>query len=83
MTLDVDAFIRRFLIHVLPKRFHRIRHHGLFADRNRAETLADVRELSTWTHLRLRDDRERSGTTARTPLLLLRRPHVHHRDFRS
>jgi hypothetical protein len=45
MTLDVDEFIRRFLIHVLPKGFHRIRHYGLFAGSNRAETLADVREL--------------------------------------
>ena len=31
MTLDVGEFIRRFLIHVLPKGFHRIRHYGLFA----------------------------------------------------
>jgi hypothetical protein len=45
MTLDVDEFIRRFLIHVLPKGFHRIRHYGLLAGSNRAETIADVREL--------------------------------------
>src|SRR6516164_3127065 len=32
MTLDVDEFIRRFLIHVLPDGFHRIRHYGLFAN---------------------------------------------------
>jgi Putative transposase len=31
MTLATDEFIRRFLIHVLPKRFHRIRHYGLLA----------------------------------------------------
>ena len=31
MTLSVDEFIRRFLIHVLPTGFHRIRHYGLFA----------------------------------------------------
>ena len=31
MTLATDEFIRRFLIHVLPKGFHRIRHYGLFA----------------------------------------------------
>jgi hypothetical protein len=31
MTFDVDEFIRRFLIHVLPKGFHRIRRYGLFA----------------------------------------------------
>ncbi len=33
MTLDVAEFIRRFLLHVLPKGFHRIRHYGLFANR--------------------------------------------------
>jgi Putative transposase len=31
MTLTTDEFIRRFLIHLLPKEFHRIRHYGLFA----------------------------------------------------
>jgi len=45
MTLDAGEFIRRFLIHVLPKGFHRIRHYGLFASANRAETIAQVREL--------------------------------------
>jgi hypothetical protein len=45
MTLDADEFIRRFLIHVLPKGFHRIRHYGLFAGSNRAETIKDVREF--------------------------------------
>jgi hypothetical protein len=43
MTLDVREFIRRFLIHVLPKGFHRIRH--LLASGNRAETIAQAREL--------------------------------------
>jgi len=45
MTLDVPEFIRRFLVHVLPKGFHRIRHYGLFANGSRAETLARAREL--------------------------------------
>jgi hypothetical protein len=45
MTLDVAEFIRRFLIHVLPKGFHRIRHYGLFANGCRAETMARAREL--------------------------------------
>ena len=35
MTLEPDEFIRRFLIHVLPKGFHRIRHYGLFASAER------------------------------------------------
>src|SRR5882757_9641355 len=34
MTLATDEFIRRFLIHVLPKGFHRIRHYGLLANGN-------------------------------------------------
>ncbi len=45
MTLAVDEFIRRFLIHVLPSGFHRIRHYGLFANGGRAENLARAREL--------------------------------------
>jgi len=45
MTLATDEFIRRFLIHVLPKGFHRIRHYGLLAKSNRAASLARAREL--------------------------------------
>ncbi len=45
MTLDVAEFIRRFLMHVLPKGFHRIRHYGLFANGNRAANIQQAREL--------------------------------------
>jgi hypothetical protein len=45
MTLDADEFIRRFLIHVLPDGFHRIRHYGLFANANRANNIALSRQL--------------------------------------
>ncbi len=45
MTLDGDEFIRRFLIHVLPDGFHRIRHYGLFANGGRAENIARARRL--------------------------------------
>lgn len=45
MTLASDEFIRRFLIHVLPCGFHRIRHYGLFANGGRADNLARVRDL--------------------------------------
>ena len=45
MTLAVDEFIRRFLIHVLPGGFHRIRHYGLFANAGRAENIARARHL--------------------------------------
>jgi hypothetical protein len=45
MTLTAHEFIRRFLMHVLPKGFHRIRHYGLFANGNRAANIARAREL--------------------------------------
>jgi hypothetical protein len=45
MTLPTHEFIRRFLIHVLPKRFHRIRYYGLFANDNRAANVARARNL--------------------------------------
>ena len=47
MTLATHEFIRRFLMHVLPKGFHRIRHYGLLANGNRAANLARMRELLT------------------------------------
>jgi hypothetical protein len=45
MTLASGEFIRRFLIHVLPSGFHRIRHYGLFASGKRAENIARARQL--------------------------------------
>jgi len=45
MALPVDEFIRRFLLHVLPKAFVRIRHYGLLANRTRADKLARLRTL--------------------------------------
>jgi len=45
MTLTVDEFIRRFLIHVLPKGFHRIRHYGLLANVTRVKNLRQARLL--------------------------------------
>jgi hypothetical protein len=45
MTLDADEFIRRFLIHVLPDGFHRIRYYGLFANAKRAGNIALARQL--------------------------------------
>ena len=45
MTLSVDEFIRRFLLHVLADGFHRIRHYGLFASRTRAVNIARIRTL--------------------------------------
>lgn len=45
MTLAADEFMRRFLLHVLPGGFHRIRHYGLLANAGRRENLAKAREL--------------------------------------
>ncbi len=45
MTLDPAEFIRRFLLHVLPKGFHRIRHYGLLASTGRKANIARAREL--------------------------------------
>ena len=45
MTIEPGEFIRRFLIHVLPSGFHRIRHYGLFANTARATNLAKARAL--------------------------------------
>ena len=61
MTVSADEFLRRFLIHVLPKRLVRIRHFGLFANRRRSDMLSCCRDLlsahcanepDTTTHLR-------------------------------
>ena len=45
MTLATDEFIRRFLLHVLPRGFHRIRHYGLLAGGSSKASLALAREL--------------------------------------
>ncbi len=45
MTLSADEFIRRFLLHVLPRGFHRIRHYGLLASSGRKANLALARTL--------------------------------------
>lgn len=45
MTLGADEFMRRFLLHVLPRGFHRIRHYGLIANAERRDNLERAREL--------------------------------------
>ena len=47
MTLDTHEFIRRFLMHVLPKGQHRIRHYGFLGNGNRAANIARIRVLLT------------------------------------
>src|ERR1700736_4368515 len=45
MTLRTEEFMRRFLLHVLPSGFHRIRHYGFLANANRKAQIATAREL--------------------------------------
>ena len=45
MTLAADEFIRRFLLHALPRGFHRIRHYGLLASARRKDHLERARRL--------------------------------------
>jgi hypothetical protein len=69
MTLAVDEFIRRFLIHVLPDGFHRIRHYGLFANGGRAENIARVRQLLDMPATQS-EARDASGTSDSEPQTL-------------
>ncbi|RMG20121.1 MAG: IS91 family transposase [Bacteroidetes bacterium] len=45
LTLDAEEFIRRFLLHILPRGFHKIRYYGILATRNRKTLLAKARQL--------------------------------------
>jgi len=66
MTLDTSEFIRRFLMHVLPRRFHRIRHYGLLANGNRAANVARARELLT-VSTPVQDQKEKKITEPSEP----------------
>ena len=64
MTLATDEFIRRFLIHVLPKGQHRIRHYGFFGNGNRVDNIARIRRLlGAKTPNQGRDDVDSPGKT--------------------
>lgn len=64
MRLATDEFIRRFLIHVLPDGFHRIRHYGLLASAGRKANVAKIRTLLR-VDAPFQDD---APNTERTPL---------------
>jgi Putative transposase/Transposase zinc-binding domain len=64
MTVHPHEFIRRFLIHVLPKGLHRIRHYGLFANGQREANLAKARELLRVKTIDPADDDLRRGDAA-------------------
>ena len=82
MTLATDEFIRRFLIHVLPDGFHRIRHYGLFASGTRADNIARARELLAVSNSAGRAHRCRRRSQ-QADLSMLRRSHDHHRGLRA
>ena len=64
MTLDTAEFIRRFLIHVLPRGQHRIRHYGFFGNGNRAANIAKIRQLlGAKTPNQRRDDADSHGNS--------------------
>jgi hypothetical protein len=75
MTLATHEFIRRFLLHVLPDGFHRIRHSGLFANGQRREAIARARQLLDVAKPRARLPRARSP--ALTPPMPTRRRRQH------
>lgn len=68
MTLSSDEFIRRFLLHVLPHGFHRIRHYGLFSNGERAKSLCEARRLMNAATLSLAaDETEATSAEAHSP----------------
>ena len=72
MTLAVPEFIRRFLLHVLPAGFHRIRHYGLLANGQRREMVARARQLldaatAEAAATECTDTNDEAGETAATP----------------
>ena len=93
MRLAPHEFIRRFLLHVLPDGFHRIRHYGFLAKGERGEKLARVRDLLQVQRVQEPDDespgaaefRARGKPLSRTVRRLpgLRRPHAPHGAHRA
>jgi hypothetical protein len=87
MRLATDEFIRRFLIHVLPDGFHRIRHYGLLASATRKANIAKIRALLGADGPARPAGERRNGERRDHPahparaMPLLRRPHAHRRDL--
>jgi hypothetical protein len=87
MTLKTDEFMRRFLLHVLPSGFHRIRHYGLLANANRQHDIATARGLLHQPAHASRCARrwQHRSQLPQTHLCVptLRRPDARHRDLRA
>ena len=76
MTLRSEEFMRRFLLHVLPCGFHRIRHYGLLANANRKTDIA-IRDISELLHqpppeLLADPDNDRTGRRSERPTFVCR-----------
>ena len=82
MTLDAAEFIRRFLLHVLPSGFHRVRHYGLFAGTVRAHNIERVRQLLAAPKPRPAEADRDTQTPSPAPMPVLRRSNDHHRNVR-
>ena len=67
MTLDAAEFIRRFLLHVLPSGFHRVRHYGLIAGAVRAHNIECVRQLLTASTQPRESERAEADNETETP----------------
>ena len=85
LSTKVGEFMRRFLLHVLPKGFHRIRHYGLLASAGRTANIARPR-TPRCTEGRMQRNRQcgcpRAGRSA-AAMPMLWRSHDHHRDLRA
>jgi hypothetical protein len=64
MTIETGEFIRRFLSHMLPKGFHRIRHYGLLANSSRTDNMAKARELLALPPAIIEPEPENAGDAA-------------------
>jgi len=65
MTLSAEEFIRRFLLHVLPRGFQRLRHFGFFSNRRRGQDLARCRRLLGVADVAVEETERPSGLAAR------------------
>ena len=72
MTLAAAEFMRRFLLHVLPTGFHRIRHYGLLANAARKDNLATVRELLQQPAPKVADAGQQTTTGSSPPTFVCR-----------
>jgi hypothetical protein len=85
MKLAVGEFMRRFLLHVLPDGFHRIRHYGLFANGHRTDKLVLCRTLlhvpAVEASRTNRDEQAEAAPVFEPPLPVLRRPNEGHREL--